>query len=309
MTKIQERVRVAIVIPCLDEALSIGKVVDDFKAVLPEARIVVVDNDSRDDTARIAAEHGAVTVRETRRGKGFALLTGIRVAAPADIFVMVDGDDTYPAESVVALIESIENGADMAIGTRMSGAGDKAFPVGHTFGNRLFIWVVRVLFGIETLDLFSGYRALTERFLEQSPLIAQGFEIEAELSIQAFTGRFRVDEIPIQYRQRPEHSASKLRTFRDGYRILISILAFFRDYRPLTSFGTLALVLLIASVSTGGLVVKEFLATGQILRIPMAILAAGIFVLSALSLTAGVILSSINRRTEELRALLLLRRK
>jgi hypothetical protein len=163
---------------------------------------------------------------------------------------------------------------------------------------------VRALFGIRTRDLFSGYRALSSRLLHQSPLIAQGFEIEAELSIQAFANRFRVDEVPVRYRARGAGSVSKLHTIRDGYRILIAILTFFRDYRPLTAFGLVAIVLFLASMAAGSLVIRQYLETGLVLRIPMAIAAAGLFILSALSLTAGVLLSSINRRTEEIRALL-----
>jgi glycosyltransferase involved in cell wall biosynthesis len=298
---------VAVVIPCLNEAASIGSVVSDFKRALPAARIVVVNNASVDATAEVALAAGAEVVHETRRGKGFALLTGLRSAAAADIFIMVDGDGTYPADGALALLARISDGADMAIATRLRDAEAGAFPVGHSLGNRLFITVVRLLFGIRTRDLFSGYRALTRRMLQQSPLIAQGFEIEAELSIQAFANRFRVDEVPLPYRARAAASASKLHTFRDGYRILIAILAFFRDYRPLTSFGVTALALLIASLTAGSLVVQQYLETGQVLRIPMAIGAAALFILSALSMTAGVVLSSINRRAEEIRALLVSR--
>ena len=299
--------RVAVVVPCLNEANSIAKVVADFRAALPNARIVVVDNASTDRTGEIARAAGAEVVRETRRGKGFALLAGLRHTAPADIYLMVDGDGTYPAEDAPRLVARIYDGADMVIGTRLHGSDEGAFPVGHSWGNRLFIAVVRVLFGIRTLDLFSGYRAFTGRLLEQSPLIAQGFEIEAELSIQAFANRFRVDEVPVIYRARDSESESKLHTVRDGYRILIAILAFFRDYRPLTFFGSTALLLFLASMTTGSLVIEQYLATGQVLRIPMAIAAAGLFILSALSMTAGVLLSSINRRAEEIRSLLISR--
>lgn len=300
-----QALQVAIVIPCLDEELSIAKVVADFRAALPDARIVVVDNASTDATAEVAAAAGAEVIRETRKGKGFALLTGLRRAAPADIFVMVDGDDTYPADQVGSLIDRIHDGADMVIGTRLHDAGGGAFPMGHSWGNRLFIIAVRLLFGIRTQDLFSGYRALSKRLLEHSPLIAQGFEIEAELSIQAVAKRFRVDEVPVVYRARTGESESKLRTLRDGYRILLAILTFFRDYRPLTFFGTTALLFLVAALSSGGVVIREYVTTGQVLRIPLAILAAGTFILSTLSMTIGVLLSSLNRRNEEIRALLL----
>jgi glycosyltransferase involved in cell wall biosynthesis len=299
--------RVAVVIPCHDEAATIGKVVRDFRAALPDAAVVVVDNASTDQTARLACEAGATVVEETRKGKGFALLTGFRAAGDADCYIMVDGDDTYPAEAVHDLIAAAVCGggnADMVIGTRLQAAQTGSLPTGHGFGNQLFITLVRLLFGIRTRDLFSGYRLLTRRFLQVSPLIAQGFEVEAELSLQALVQHFKVAEVPVVYRARPEDSKSKLRTFHDGARILLAILAFFRDYRPLSFFGLLSLALLLLSLGTGGVVVVEYLRTGQVLRVPTAILAAGLFLLSAVTLTCGVLLSSINRRAAELAALL-----
>lgn len=295
---------IAVVIPCFNEAAAIASVVGDFRRALPSARIVVVDNGSTDGTGGLARAAGATVVTESRRGKGFALLTGLRKAAPADIFLMVDGDGTYPADAAPAFVDCILSGADMVIGTRLHQAADGAFPAFHHLGNRAFVRVVRLLFGIRTRDLFSGYRAMSSRLVEQSPLIAQGFEIEAELSILAFANQFRVDELPVTYRPRTGPSMSKLRTIRDGYRILLAILAFFRDYRPLTSFGITALFLWIASIASGTVVIRQYLATGQVLRIPMAILAAALFILGALSLTAGVVLSSINRRADEIRSLL-----
>lgn len=299
---------IAVIVPCFNEAHSVRRVVEDFRAVLPAAQIVVVDNASDDDTAEEARRAGAAVVRETRRGKGFALLTGLRTASEADVFLMVDGDGTYSADAAPRLLDRIRDGADMVIGTRLNDAAEGAFPNYHRWGNRAFVLIVRLLFGIRTQDLFSGYRAMTRRLLQQSPLIAQGFEIEAELSIQAFAHRFRVDEIPVSYHPRGSDSQSKLRTVRDGYRILIAILAFFRDYRPLTSFGFAAFLLLLASLTSGGIVISQYLATGQVLRVPLAIVAAALFVLSALAMTAGVLLSSINRRTEEIRSLLVSRR-
>jgi glycosyltransferase involved in cell wall biosynthesis len=299
---------IAVVIPCFNEANSIERVVADFRAALPDARIVVVDNASTDATAQVAQAAGGDVVRETRRGKGFALLAGLRRASPADIFIMVDGDDTYDASAAPQLVDRIVDGADMVIGTRLQVGNAEAFPIGHSFGNRLFVAIVRLLFGIRTQDLFSGYRAMTSRLLQQSPLIAKGFEIEAELSIQAFANHFRVDEVPVRYRPRGAESTSKLNTYRDGYRILVAILAFFRDYRPLTAFGLVAILLLVASLSAGSVVIGQYVETGQVLRIPMAIGAAALFMLSALSMTAGVLLSSINRRAEELRSLIIARR-
>jgi glycosyltransferase involved in cell wall biosynthesis len=298
---------VAVVIPCRNEARSIGKVVEDFRRVLPQARVVVVDNASTDGTALRASEAGATVLHESRPGKGFAVVRGFRATSDAEFVVLVDGDDTYPAEAVHELLEGLRAGADMTIGTRLISFEDGAYRPGHTIGNRLFILLVRMLFGVQTQDLFSGYRAFTQRFLALSPLIARGFELEAELSMQALAGSFVVTEVPVHYRARREGSVSKLSTIRDGYRILIALLAFFRDYRPLSCFGGLAVVLFLLSALTGGVVVNEYIHTGQVLRIPLAVLSVGLALLGAISFMGGLFLSSVNRRAEEL-AVLILRR-
>jgi len=295
----------AVIIPCHDEERAIGKVVADFRRQLPDARIVVVDNASSDGTSERAREAGAEVVSESRRGKGYALLRGFAHVPDAECVVMVDGDDTYPAEDVQTLIDAVQSGqADMAIGTRLQVFAQGAYPAGHNLGNRLFILLVRVLFGVRTSDLLSGYRAFSRRFLDLSPLIAQGFEIETELSLQALVGNFPVKEIPVHYRQRASGTSSKLRTLRDGYRILLALLAFFRDYRPLTFFGIVALAFAVGGLLCGAVVVSEFLRTGQILRIPLAILSIGLTLLAAVSAIAGVVLSSISRRAAELAALI-----
>jgi glycosyltransferase involved in cell wall biosynthesis len=296
--------RVAVVVPCHNEAATAGKVVRDFRAALPEAQVLVVDNASTDATAEAAQQAGAQVLHEPRAGKGFALLAGFREAKGADYFVMVDGDDTYPAEDVGKLLEAARAGADMVVGTRLAGAELGAFRAGHSLGNRLFNLLVRVLFGVRTGDLFSGYRVLSRRFLETTPLIARGFEVEAELALQAVVQGYRTVEVPIRYRARPEESPSKLHTYRDGYRILMAILMFFRDYRPLKFFGLLALFLLLLSLAGGGLVIAEYLQTGLVPRLPLAVLSAALFILSALSMTCGVLLSSINRRSAEIAALM-----
>jgi glycosyltransferase involved in cell wall biosynthesis len=299
---------VAVIIPCRNEAASIARVGGDFRRVLPPASIIVVDNASTDGTAAFAREAGATELHESRRGKGFAVVRGFRAARDADFLILVDGDDTYPADSAPALIDGLRSGADMTIGTRLVSYDDGAYRPGHTLGNRLFIWLVRVLFGVRTTDLFSGYRAFTQRFIMLSPLIAQGFELEAELSMQALAGRFTVSEIPVHYRARGEGSTSKLSTMRDGYRILVALLAFFRDYRPLTCFGGLALALFASSGILGAVVVEEFVHTGQVLRMPTAVLSVGLGLLGAISLLGGMLLSSVNRRSQQLAALILQRR-
>jgi glycosyltransferase involved in cell wall biosynthesis len=298
--------RVAVVIPCHNEELTVGKVVADFRAVLPEAQILVVDNASQDSTAEVARAAGATVIREPRAGKGFALLSGFRKArADGAVFlVMVDGDDTYPAEDALKLLEAAKAGAEMVIGTRLTDYEAGAFRAGHSFGNWLFIFLVRVLFGVRTRDLFSGYRVITRRFLEATPLIAQGFEVEAELSLQAVVQRFPVAEVPVHYRARPKENPSKLHTYRDGYRILLAILTFFRDYKPMTCFGLLALFFLVLSLAGGSVVIAEFLLTGLVPRLPLAVLSAALFLLAALSFACGVLLSTINRRSAEIAALI-----
>jgi glycosyltransferase involved in cell wall biosynthesis len=298
--------RVAVVIPCHNEELTVGKVVADFRAVLPQAQILVVDNASRDRTGQIALAAGAEVIREPRPGKGFALLSGFRKARAdgAEYLVMVDGDDTYPAEDSLKLLAAAEDGAEMVIGTRLTDYEEGAFRAGHSFGNWLFIFLVRVLFGVRTRDLFSGYRVITRRFLEATPLIAQGFEVEAELSLQAVTQCFPVAEVPVRYRARPKENPSKLHTYRDGYRILLAILTFFRDYKPMTCFGLLALFFFVLSLAGGGVVIAEFVRTGLVPRLPLAVLSAALFLLGALSFACGVLLSTINRRSAEIAALI-----
>ncbi len=297
--------RVAIVIPCHDEATSIARVIHDFRAALPDAEIVVVDNASTDDTAQDAARAGARVLHESRLGKGFALLTGFAAVPDADHVVMVDGDDTYPAECVGDLLQAaIESNADVVIGTRLEVDAPRAFPPGHSLGNRLFIALVRLLFGIRTRDLFSGYRVLSRRFLETTPLVATGFDVEAEISVQAQVHGFQVIEIPVAYRARASESRSKLRTFHDGFHIAREIMILFRDYRPMAFFGVLTALLTLASFWSGWAPIDDYVRTGLVHHLPRAVLAAAFFILAALSVALGVLLSSINRRAIELSALI-----
>lgn len=298
---------VAVVIPCLNEAATIQKVVGDFKRMLPFARIVVIDNRSTDDTADLAREAGARVLRESRKGKGYALIQGFRDTMDADMVVMVDGDDTYPADAVLELLGAVRDGADMAVGTRLRQPEKGAFSTSHSIGNRLFVAAVRLLFGVRTQDLLSGYRVLSRRFLDLSALVAQGFEVESELSVQAVVHGFQVTEVPIRYRARPNSKGSKLSTVRDGYRILIALISYFRDYRPLAFFGALGTILISLSLLAGVPVVLEYLSTGLVQRLPLAVLAVGLWLLGAMALIAGLVLSSVNHRAAELAALIVRR--
>lgn len=293
---------VSVIIPCHDEASTVADVVAAFRRTLPDANVVVVDNASTDGTAARAAQAGARVVFEPRLGKGFAVLSGLRAESSADLVILVDGDGTYPAESAPALIAMAAAGADMVVGARVPAPGSQPFRRGHTLGNRLFVMLVRLLFGIRTRDLFSGYRVLTRRFLETAPLIATKFEVEAELSLQARVQELPVAEIEVPFHPRQRGTASKLRTFSDGSHILIAILTFFRDYRPVAFFGTLSLLLLAAALGSAACAVAT---SGEAL---VAVIASSTFVVLAMvSLACGVVLSSINRRSAEMAARLLLR--
>jgi len=295
--------RVTVIVPCHNEELTIEKVVRAFRSQPSVAQVLVIDNNCSDRTAEVARAAGAQVIAETRPGKGFALVTGLREAGRSDYYVMVDGDDTYPAEALPALLARAERGADMVIGTRLATTAESAFRTGHDFGNRLFIFLVRVLFRLRTRDLFSGYRVLSRRFIETVPLLARGFEVELELSLQALSNSYRVEEVPVQYRARPAGSASKLRTYVDGLRILKALVLFFRDYRPMVFFGLLSAMLVAASLAFGTIVIRGFLETGLVNRLPLAVLSVALFLLGGLSFTAGTLLSSINRRAAELRDL------
>ncbi len=300
---------IVVVVPCHNEEATIAKVVREFAAQPGVVEVLVVDNASSDRTIELAQSAGARVIGESRPGKGFALLSGFRAVQRADYVVMVDGDDTYPADLLPQLVKAAEAGADMVIGTRLEQASQGSLRQGHDFGNRLFIALVRIMFGLRTQDLFSGYRVLSCRFLETVPLVAIGFEVELELSLQALQHGYRVTEVPVPYRARPLGSKSKLRTFHDGYRILAALLIFFRDHRPLTFFGALAAFLLTLSLVGGSVVIADFVRSGQVPRLPLAVLSAALFILSALSLACGVLLSSINKRTAEIQATIRLARR
>jgi len=290
---------VAVVIPCHDEEATIGRVVARFREVLPQAEIIVVDNACRDDTVLSATAAGARVVQESRIGKGYALLAGFAAAREAEYCVMVDGDDTYPVREVPAMLAEAAAGADMVVGTRLATGHSNAFPAGHGVGNRLFIGLVRLLFGIRTRDLFSGYRVFTRGFLDSVSISATGFDVEAEISIQARVHRFQVAEHAVAYRPRHPDSKSKLRPIHDGSHILRGIILLFRDYRPLAFFGWLAVWLLIAALLSGWAPVSDYVETGMVDHMPRAVLAAGLVILAGLSLSLGVLLSSINRRSAD----------
>ena len=293
---------VAVLIPCYNEAVTIAKVIDDFKRELPEADIYVYDNNSSDGTGDIAREHGAIVRTETRQGKGNVVRQMIR-EIDADYYIMVDGDDTYPAEAAASLIEPLVNErADMTVGDRLSNGSygeenDRAF---HGLGNNLVRWLIKVIYGFEFHDVMTGYRAFNRVFAKTMPVISPAFEIETELSIHAVDKRWRVVEVPIDYRDRPEGSYSKLSTFGDGWKVLKCIGQLFKDYRPLALFGWLALILVIIGLIVGIPVIGEFNSTGQVPRLPSAIVAVAFVGAGMLSFSCGLILdTSVNNHRKD----------
>ena len=295
----------AVLIPCYNEGMTIGKVVDDFRRVLPYAAIYVYDNNSNDDTASIAQKHGAIVRREVRQGKGNVVRQMIR-DIDADYYLMVDGDDTYPAEAAPSLLAPLIDGsADHVVGDRLSNGtyaaeNKRAF---HGFGNDLVRWLIKVLYHFEFTDVMTGYRSFTRAFADTLPVLSPGFEIETELSIHAVDKRWRIAQVPIDYRDRPEGSVSKLNTVSDGFKVLKMIAALFKDYKPLAFFSILSLISLIICLCLGIPVIGDYMATGLVERFPTAILSMAFGLIAIVLFTCGLILDTIvkaNRRQWEL---------
>ena len=297
---------IAVIIPCFNEAPTIGKVVDDFHRELPEATVYVYDNNSTDGTAEIARAHGAAVRREPRQGKGNVCRQMFR-DIDAACYLMVDGDDTYPAESARDLCTPVLAGeADMVVGDRLSNGtyaqqNARAF---HGFGNDLVRAMIRWIYGYGFEDVMTGYRAISRPFVKTFPVLSEGFQIETELSIHAVDRRWRIADVPVEYRDRPEGSVSKLNTVRDGLKVIAMIGILFKDYRPLKFFSLVALLFCIGSLCAGIPVVTEYLATGLVPRFPTAVLAAALMFMAALSLVASFILDAVakvERKQWELR--------
>lgn len=296
---------IAVLIPCYNEALTVGKVVDDFARALPKARIYVYDNNSTDGTAAIAAEHGATVRFEPRQGKGYVLRQMIR-DIDADYYLLVDGDDTYPAETASALLSPLMEGrADMCIGDRISNEsyGNENTRAFHAFGNDLVRKLIGMLYGVHLNDIMTGYRAFTYAFAKTLPILSNGFEIETELSIHAIDKGWRLREIAIDYRDRPEGSHSKLDTIPDGIRVLKMIASLFKDYKPLGFFLVLAALACAVGVLLAIPIFVEFAKTGLVPRLPTAILSLAFVGLAVVLIVAGLLLDTIvkaNRRQWEL---------
>ncbi|HLC03344.1 MAG TPA: glycosyltransferase family 2 protein [Anaerolineales bacterium] len=296
--------RVAVVIPCLNEERTIAKVVQDFRAELPEADIVVFDNGSTDQTAEAAAEAGAILMSEKRRGKGFVVHAMFQ-KVDADIYIMVDGDDTYPADRARALLEPVWRGeADMAIGSRIMAESSSEIKFLNWIGNNFFRRVINLIFRTNLTDILSGYRCMNRRLVKSLPLFVKGFEVEAEITIKSLERGFRLVEVPVDLRSRMEGSASKIRVLRDGLSILGTIFSLFRDYKPLTFFGSLGLMFLGLGLIPGAYAAFGAPALLQTLPLSSLMVSIALILIGTLFISVGLILHTVNRRFQEMEHLL-----
>ncbi len=293
--------KIAVLIPCYNESQTISKVIKDYKKVLPEADIYVYDNNSTDKTDEIAKKAGAIVRYEYRQGKGNVIRTMFR-EIDADCYLMIDGDDTYPAENAKEMCELVLNGrADMVIGDRLSSTyfveNKRLF---HNFGNKIVRFLINFLFKNKVKDIMTGYRAFSKEFVKGFPVLSKGFEIETEMTIHAVDKNFKLVEVPVDYRDRPAGSVSKLNTYSDGFKVLKMIATLFKEYKPFYFFGLFALIFLILAFIFGTPIVIEYFKTGLVPRFPTLIVASIFLVLSILLWITGIILEVIVKKHKQL---------
>ena len=294
--------RIAVLLPCFNEEAAIGATVAGFRAALPDATIYVYDNNSRDRTCEVAAAAGAVVRSERQQGKGH-VVRRMFADIDADVYVMADGDLTYDPKAAPAMVDQLlADGLDMVVGTRRHEAKE-AYRGGHVVGNRLFTGLLARLFGRSFSDIFSGYRVFSRRFVKSFPVLSSGFEIETEMSVHALELRMPVGEVGTSYGARPEGSHSKLSTFRDGWRILKTIVTLYRIERPVLFFGGIGALLLIAALVLSVPLIVTYLDTGLVPRFPTAILITGMTIVAVLCFFAGLILDTVTRGRREMRRL------
>lgn len=291
----EQQEKIAVLIPCYNEEATISTVIADFKRELPEADIYVYDNNSTDRTYELAVQGGAIVKKEPRQGKG-NVIRQMFFDIDADYYLMVDGDDTYPAEAVHGLLEKLRSGeADMVIGDRLSNGTyfDENKRPFHDFGNNLVRNTITRMYKTKILDVMTGYRGFNRIFVKSFPIMSSGFQIETELTIHALDKKFKFVEIPIDYRDRPEGSESKLNTFSDGFKVIMMIIKMFKDYKPLLFFGIWTIFFFLFGLVMGIPVIREYMLTSFITRIPSAILSTGLMTLALLSLVTGLILDTV----------------
>ncbi len=302
--------KIAVLIPCYNESKTVEKVVKDYKEVLPEADIYVYDNNSTDGTDKLARKAGAIVKYEYKQGKGNVIRTMFK-EIDADCYLMIDGDDTYPKENAREMCEYIiEKRADMVIGDRLSSTyfKENKRPF-HNFGNVLVRGLINTLFKSNVRDIMTGYRAFSYDFVKTFPILSKGFEIETEMTIHALDKNFALKEIPVEYRDRPSGSVSKLNTFRDGFKVLRTIARLFKDYKPGFFFGLISFVFFVISLVFGVPVFMEFFKTHLVKRFPTLIFAGFMLMVSCLSLVCGIILEVVVRKHRQVFELILIRTK
>jgi glycosyltransferase involved in cell wall biosynthesis len=300
-----EGYEIAVLVPCFNESAAIAKVVSDFRAALPTATIYVYDNNSTDDTSEVAAKAGAVVRKELRRGKGNVVRRMFQ-DIEADIYVMVDGDDTYEAAVASKLVgKLVDENLDMVVGKRVE-THQAAYRAGHRLGNRVLTGLVAWLFGAQIDDMLSGYRVFSRRFVKSFPSFSREFEIETELTVHAMQMRMAVSEVDTNYKERPPGSTSKLRTFRDGWRILLTISNLMRNERPLMFFTLIGMLSLIVAVILGIPILLEYADTGLVPRFPTAILCTGLVLITVICVATGLILDLVAHVRREAKRLVYL---
>ena len=291
---------IAVLIPCYNEAVTIRQVVEDYRRVLPGAVVYVYDNNSTDDTAAIAADAGAVVRHEYQQGKGNVIRRMFR-EIDAKCYLMVDGDNTYPAEYAPEMARLVlEKQADMVVGDRLSATyfTENKRPF-HNFGNRLVRWSINALFGSSIRDIMTGYRAFSYQFVKSFPVLSQGFEIETEMSIHAVDKNMRLETVVIEYRDRPAGSQSKLNTYSDGFKVLRTIARLYRNYKPMAFFGLLALLLAVIAAAMFVPVLLEYFRTGLVARFPTLIVSGFVAMAAILSLFSGLILQTMIHKNRQ----------
>ena len=286
--------KIAVLVPCYNEELTVTKVVKDFKKALPTADIYVYNNNSKDKTREKAIKAGAIVRDEFAQGKGNVVRSMFR-EIDADVYVMVDGDDTYPAEEVKKLIAPVLEGkADMVIGDRLSSTyyEENKRPF-HNFGNSLVKGLINFLFKSDLEDIMTGYRAFSKKFVKCMPVMSDGFQIETEMTIFGLTNNMKLVNVPITYRDRPEGSESKLNTFSDGFKVLLTLFNLFKDNRPFLMFSLIGLIFMIIGLIVGVPVISEFARTAYVSKVPSAVLAAALMINAFLLFNVGIILDAI----------------
>jgi glycosyltransferase involved in cell wall biosynthesis len=294
--------KVAVLIPCYNEALTIAKVVDDFRRNLPGSDIYVYDNNSNDGTINVAKQAGAIVRSESLQGKG-NVVRRMFADIEADVYVMVDGDATYDADSAALMIDKlVADKLDMVTGVRKSHI-QEAYRAGHRMGNKLFSLLIAKIFGDRISDLLSGYRVFSRRFVKSFPALSGEFEIETELTVHALELRMPIAEVETPYGARPEGSVSKLSTYKDGVKILFTVLKLVKNERPLTLFGCLGLALFLISLLLAAPLLTTYLETGLVPRLPTALLVVGINIIGVFSIFSGIIIDSISNSRREMKRL------